>query len=143
MGCCGSLAVDSDTGATPAADGLHAAVVACASIALASRVMPMPSLSCTPNLTSLKLSWMTRLSGRSLQNWHLRCKRLICSQPRVKRFLGSSNKWCGHVYRQAAEQRGRWLLPHHYDNAGPPSKRKLTALFYLNPNWKPADGGGC
>ena len=36
---------------------------------------------------------------------------------------------------------GGGCFPHHYDNAGPPSKRKLTALFYLNPNWKPADGG--
>ena len=32
-------------------------------------------------------------------------------------------------------------FPHHYDNAGPPSKRKLTALFYLNPKWAPANGG--
>lgn len=32
-------------------------------------------------------------------------------------------------------------FPLHYDNAGPPSRRQLTALFYLNPGWAAADGG--
>ena len=32
-------------------------------------------------------------------------------------------------------------FPAHYDNAGPPSQRRLTALFYLNPGWEPGDGG--
>ena len=32
-------------------------------------------------------------------------------------------------------------FPYHYDNAGPPSKRRLTALFYLNPGWQESHGG--
>ena len=32
-------------------------------------------------------------------------------------------------------------FPLHFDNAGPPSKRKLTALVYLNAEWAEADGG--
>jgi len=32
-------------------------------------------------------------------------------------------------------------FPLHYDNPGRPSKRKLTCLVYLNPDWKPGDGG--
>ena len=36
---------------------------------------------------------------------------------------------------------GGGSFPHHYDNAGPPSKRRLTCLFYLNPQWKDGDGG--
>ena len=32
-------------------------------------------------------------------------------------------------------------FPLHFDNAGPPSCRKLTCLVYLNPHWQPADGG--
>lgn len=32
-------------------------------------------------------------------------------------------------------------FPLHYDNAGPPSKRKLTALFYLNKGWCETHGG--
>lgn len=29
----------------------------------------------------------------------------------------------------------------HYDNPGPPNKRALTCLLYLNPDWKEGDGG--
>lgn len=29
----------------------------------------------------------------------------------------------------------------HYDNPGPPNKRALTCLLYLNPDWKKGDGG--
>ena len=36
---------------------------------------------------------------------------------------------------------GNGCFPLHYDNAGPPSNRRLTALFYLNPSWKEGDGG--
>ena len=36
---------------------------------------------------------------------------------------------------------GGGCFPHHYDNAGPPSKRRVTALFYLNPSWRECDGG--
>lgn len=32
-------------------------------------------------------------------------------------------------------------FPVHYDNAGPPSRRRLTCLLYLNPEWKEGDGG--
>lgn len=32
-------------------------------------------------------------------------------------------------------------FPLHYDNAGPPSRRRLTMLCYLNPNWRQSDGG--
>ena len=32
-------------------------------------------------------------------------------------------------------------FPVHYDNPGPPSKRSVTLLLYLNPGWKPEDGG--
>jgi hypothetical protein len=30
---------------------------------------------------------------------------------------------------------------HHYDNPGPPNKRALTCLLYLNDDWKEGDGG--
>ncbi|CAM9199670.1 unnamed protein product [Sphacelaria rigidula] len=32
-------------------------------------------------------------------------------------------------------------FPLHYDNPGPPNKRALTCLLYLNPDWKDGDGG--
>ena len=32
-------------------------------------------------------------------------------------------------------------FPLHYDNPGPPNKRALTCLLYLNPDWKVGDGG--
>lgn len=32
-------------------------------------------------------------------------------------------------------------FPCHYDNSGPPSKRGITCLVYLNPDWKEGDGG--
>eukprot|EP00752_Nemacystus_decipiens_P010511 g9361.t1 len=32
-------------------------------------------------------------------------------------------------------------FPVHYDNPGPPNKRALTCLLYLNPHWKEGDGG--
>lgn len=32
-------------------------------------------------------------------------------------------------------------FPWHYDNAGPPSKRKVTCIVYLNPDWNDGDGG--
>eukprot|EP00904_Undaria_pinnatifida_P010183 jgi/Undpi1/6295/HiC_scaffold_20.g08778.m1 len=32
-------------------------------------------------------------------------------------------------------------FPLHYDNPGPPNKRALTCLLYLNPCWKEGDGG--
>jgi hypothetical protein len=36
---------------------------------------------------------------------------------------------------------GGGCFPWHYDNPGPPSKRALTMLVYLNPGWVPSDGG--
>jgi len=36
---------------------------------------------------------------------------------------------------------GGGCFPMHYDNAGPPNRRKLTCLVYLNPEWKEKDGG--
>eukprot|EP00927_Polykrikos_kofoidii_P078001 TRINITY_DN74881_c0_g1_i1.p1 TRINITY_DN74881_c0_g1~~TRINITY_DN74881_c0_g1_i1.p1 ORF type:complete len:350 (-),score=50.45 TRINITY_DN74881_c0_g1_i1:110-1159(-) len=32
-------------------------------------------------------------------------------------------------------------FPTHYDNAGRPSKRVITVVVYLNPNWAPGHGG--
>uniref|UniRef100_A0A0G4IDI1 Fe2OG dioxygenase domain-containing protein n=1 Tax=Chromera velia CCMP2878 TaxID=1169474 RepID=A0A0G4IDI1_9ALVE len=32
-------------------------------------------------------------------------------------------------------------FPCHYDNAGPPSRRRLSCLVYLNPLWQEGDGG--
>ncbi|CAM9390832.1 unnamed protein product [Phaeothamnion confervicola] len=32
-------------------------------------------------------------------------------------------------------------FPYHYDNPAPPSRRRLTCLVYLNPNWRDGDGG--
>lgn len=32
-------------------------------------------------------------------------------------------------------------FPYHYDNPGPPNRRALTCLFYLNANWQEGDGG--
>jgi Rps23 Pro-64 3,4-dihydroxylase Tpa1-like proline 4-hydroxylase len=32
-------------------------------------------------------------------------------------------------------------FPWHYDNPGPPNKRAVTLLVYLNPRWRPGDGG--
>ena len=36
---------------------------------------------------------------------------------------------------------GGGCFPYHFDNAGPPSKRALTCLFYLNPDWSDGHGG--
>ncbi|CAM9593023.1 unnamed protein product [Ascophyllum nodosum] len=32
-------------------------------------------------------------------------------------------------------------FPLHFDNPGPPNRRALTCLLYLNPHWKEGDGG--
>jgi len=36
---------------------------------------------------------------------------------------------------------GGGCFPCHYDNAGKPSRRQVTCLFYFNADWKPGDGG--
>lgn len=40
----------------------------------------------------------------------------------------------------ASSSRGS-AFPLHYDNPGPPCRRALTLLLYLNPDWAPGDGG--
>lgn len=37
--------------------------------------------------------------------------------------------------------RGGGSFPTHYDNPGPPGRRALTLLVYLNAAWAPGDGG--
>ncbi|CAM9459011.1 unnamed protein product, partial [Chrysoparadoxa australica] len=32
-------------------------------------------------------------------------------------------------------------FPYHYDNPGPPNRRRLTCLLYLNPDWEEGHGG--
>ena len=44
------------------------------------------------------------------------------------------------VKLQVNEGRGA-CFPWHYDNPGLPSNRALTCILYLNPDWKPGDGG--
>lgn len=44
------------------------------------------------------------------------------------------------VKLQVNEGRGA-CFPWHYDNPAPPSNRALTCILYLNPDWKPGDGG--
>jgi hypothetical protein len=36
---------------------------------------------------------------------------------------------------------GGGCFPLHYDNPGPPSRRALTCILYLNPDWTEGDGG--
>eukprot|EP00584_Thalassiosira_punctigera_P005055 CAMPEP_0172533462 /NCGR_PEP_ID=MMETSP1067-20121228/6160_1 /TAXON_ID=265564 ORGANISM="Thalassiosira punctigera, Strain Tpunct2005C2" /NCGR_SAMPLE_ID=MMETSP1067 /ASSEMBLY_ACC=CAM_ASM_000444 /LENGTH=327 /DNA_ID=CAMNT_0013318109 /DNA_START=65 /DNA_END=1048 /DNA_ORIENTATION=+ len=36
---------------------------------------------------------------------------------------------------------GGGSFPWHFDNPGPPNKRILTCVIYLNPSWKEGDGG--
>ena len=36
---------------------------------------------------------------------------------------------------------GGGSFPWHYDNPGPPNRRILTCVVYLNPHWKGGDGG--
>lgn len=36
---------------------------------------------------------------------------------------------------------GGGSFPWHFDNPGPPNKRILTCIFYLNPSWEEGDGG--
>jgi len=36
---------------------------------------------------------------------------------------------------------GGGCFPWHYDNPGPPSNRAVTAILYLNPQWRDGDGG--
>lgn len=36
---------------------------------------------------------------------------------------------------------GGGCFPAHYDNAGPPNRRAVSCLVYLNPIWSPGDGG--
>jgi hypothetical protein len=45
----------------------------------------------------------------------------------------------GAAYKLQCNEGG--CFPLHYDNAGPPNKRQLTALFYLNPGWAYGHGG--
>lgn len=36
---------------------------------------------------------------------------------------------------------GGACFPWHYDNNGPPNRRQLTCVVYLNPAWRAGDGG--
>jgi len=50
----------------------------------------------------------------------------------------------GHDARTVKVQRNDGTggcFPTHYDNPGPPSKRALTCILYLNPHWRTGDGG--
>jgi hypothetical protein len=47
-------------------------------------------------------------------------------QPAIKMQYNSGNGGC---------------FPFHYDNPGPPSRRQLTCVVYLNPDWVEGDGG--
>mmetsp|Transcript_13448 Transcript_13448/g.34460 ORF Transcript_13448/g.34460 Transcript_13448/m.34460 type:complete len:384 (+) Transcript_13448:67-1218(+) len=47
----------------------------------------------------------------------------------------------GVVIKLQCNEGGGACFPLHYDNAGPPSKRRLTCLFYLSNEWTAADGG--
>ncbi len=50
----------------------------------------------------------------------------------------------GHGARTVKVQRNDGTggcFPTHYDNPGPPSKRALTCILYLNPHWRTGDGG--
>ena len=39
------------------------------------------------------------------------------------------------------QRNGGGAFPCHYDNSGPPSKRSITCLVYLNPDWREGHGG--
>lgn len=54
---------------------------------------------------------------------------------------GDGGDASGVVIKLQCNEGGGACFPLHYDNAGPPSKRRLTCLFYLSDEWKPSDGG--
>ena len=47
----------------------------------------------------------------------------------------------GVVVKLQCNEGAGGCFPLHYDNAGPPSKRRLTCLFYLSVGWSETDGG--
>lgn len=53
--------------------------------------------------------------------------------------LGITASATGVAFKLQCNEGG--CFPLHYDNAGPPSRRKLTALFYLNREWQESHGG--
>ena len=55
--------------------------------------------------------------------------------------LGLAKDTSGITLKIQRNQGGGGCFPHHYDNPGPPNRRAVTALFYLNPEWADGDGG--
>ena len=47
----------------------------------------------------------------------------------------------GVVVKLQCNEGAGGCFPLHYDNAGPPSRRRLTCLFYLSVGWSEMDGG--
>lgn len=47
----------------------------------------------------------------------------------------------GHTVKLQQNMGRKSCFPWHYDNPGPPNRRAITCLLYLNPDWKSGDGG--
>lgn len=63
--------------------------------------------------------------------------------PLLQQALPSMELLTGDTARTVKLQwnRGGGAFPLHYDNPAPPSKRALTCVLYLNPEWTPSDRG--
>jgi len=46
-----------------------------------------------------------------------------------------------HTFKLQRNAGNGGCFPVHFDNPGPPNKRKLTCILYLNPDWKEECGG--
>eukprot|EP00389_Voromonas_pontica_P015513 GDKH01024197.1.p1 GENE.GDKH01024197.1~~GDKH01024197.1.p1 ORF type:complete len:354 (-),score=34.70 GDKH01024197.1:80-1141(-) len=88
--------------------------------------LPEPGLACVPLLQSLFLHEADKIVD---------CLMLHAPELHLRRGTAArtiklqKNSGCGACF------------PMHYDNAGPPSNRKVTCLVYLNERWKAGDGG--
>lgn len=55
--------------------------------------------------------------------------------------LGLSCEPGGITIKLQRNDGGGGCFPYHYDNPGPPNRRAITCLVYLNPSWAEGDGG--
>jgi hypothetical protein len=80
-----------------------------------------------PGLTHLS-AWFAESAGSFAQA-------LSDGLPELKLCVGS------RAVKVQVNRGAGGCFPVHFDNPGPPCKRAVTLLLYLNPGWKPEDGG--
>eukprot|EP00038_Savillea_parva_P010379 m.189906 g.189906 ORF g.189906 m.189906 type:complete len:366 (+) comp17887_c0_seq1:180-1277(+) len=79
--------------------------------------------------------------GRYTRLFHHACTELVDRLNYLCPGLSLVRGPRGIVVKLQYNDGGGGCFPLHYDNPGPPNRRILTCLVYLNPQWSPGDGG--